>query len=530
MQTADKLVRPWVFFIIIFVVAATVRYWYSSTEMCFYTDQSRDALVAQRIISGDWQLFGPVVNGRGAIFHGVLYYYVIAPLYLLGQGNPWFVSTALSLFSIVGLIPSYFFAREFFNSRRLAYIVVFMLSVSLSSIETSASFWNLQLSIVLLPAFCFFLLKLYKHANLPNALSAGFFLGLLIQSGFSNIQWTLPYGVIWAFLLLKHRFSYLTLRNALVSGIGLLIAVSSMIAVEFLAWKRGLFAMQDSVHWLTASALSLDNVRAVVVWYFTSLVSLVAPPYELVTVFLLLLSLISLYLSKKDVRWYWMGLLLAPPIIGQLLSNSAASYILTGYESILFVFVVLVFSHLAHLLPKHLGVKQRYGLVIGLLAAFSFLNISALISDKTTNDTLACSWRASSLEELQVVDFTYMAAKGKDFSIDVLAEPYGINMKYTYLYAWYGKNKYGYTPTFIGPKQAGYITENILTESEKYAKAHFVIYEPGSYNYWFKRRAADGTVSKESQQLFYYRQPSIEKIKETKQFGELITVEYYQSQ
>lgn len=73
----------------------------------------------------------------------------------------------------------------------------------------------------------------------------------------------------------------------------------------------------------------------------------------------------------------------------------------------------------------------------------------------------------------------------------------------------------------------GYLTEGLLEEAESYSPIHFIICESGSYNYWFHLRTVDKPVTRESYDLFYYRQPAIEKIKEVKQFGESITVDYY---
>lgn len=522
-----NLFNPIAFWLLIFLLSLSLRFWYSSTELCFYTDQSRDAIVANQIIQGDWKLFGPVVNGRGAIFHGVLYYYVIAPLYALGGGSPFFVSIVLSLLSTIGLIPTYFLAKVILRTRLLPFLVVGMMSVSLSTIETSASFWNLQLSIILLPAYCLYLLKTYEHFTVLNGLITGFFLGLLVQSGFSNIQWLLPYVVVFGLALLKQpkKSRYLYILATSLLGFGL--TISSMILTELLAWKRGLFAMQDSLHWISNSGFSIKNIQSVALWYFNSMTSFLVPYFPLATAAILVLAASVIYRTRKNRRWLWLGLLLLPPIGGQLMSNSAASYVLTGYESIVYISVVLVFYQAFVLFGKNISVKIRILIATALCAAFFLSNIAMLLRDKNTNETLACVWDSGSLEELQAIDFTYDRANGQPFSIDVVAEPYGINLKYAYLYSWYGQKTYGYTPVFIGGTQTGHPTEGLLKEANSYFPIHFIVYEPGTYNYWFHRRTIGQPATLESQNLFYYRQPSIEKLRETQQFGKLIIVDYY---
>jgi len=516
-----------IFWVLIFVLALSLRYWYSSTELCFYTDQSRDAIVVKQIIQGEWKLFGPVVNGRGAVFHGVLYYYLIAPLYALGGGNPLFVSIALSLISTIALIPTYFLAKEILKSKTLAFIVIALISVSFTSIETSASFWNLQLSIIFLPIYCLFLLKMYKEMNVKHSLLAGLMLGLLIQSGFSNIQWLLPYAVVIVLLFFKQKAKGKYIKNLLISLLGLGITTSSMILVEILAWKRGLFALEDSLHWLTGAGFSLQNLQATLIWCFNSINNFLIPQFPFITLAIILIAILVIFLSRKDRSWLWLGLLLLTPIAGQLASNGAASYILTGYESIFYIFIVLIFAKVIKFLEKNTSFKNQTVLLCLIFTIFMISNIAMLQKDKISNNTLTCMLESTSLEELQAIDYTYQQANGEAFSIDVVAEPYGINTKYGYLYSWYGKNKYGYTPMFSGGSQDGYIGEGLLEEVDRHSQIHFIIYEPGTYNYWFRIRTADEPATRESLELFYYRQPPIEYLQENKEFGDLIKVDYY---
>ncbi len=521
--------KPIVWWLIIFTISLSLRYWYSSTELCFYTDQSRDAIVANQILQGELKLFGPVVSGRGAVFHGVLYYYVIAPLYALGGGNPLFVSVALSLLSTVGLIPTYYLAKKLLKNETLAFVVIGMMSFSMSSIETSASFWNLQLSIVLLPAYCLYLYQIFENTNSKNSFLTGIFLGLLVQSGFSNIQWFLPYVIVFGVLILKRSNIRKTLLHFALSLLGLVIATSSMIIVEFLAYSRGLFALEDSLHWVNGSGFSIQSLQSVLIWYFNSLTAFLIPQYSTITMLMILITGLIVYRLRNDRRWLWLGLLLLPPIGGQIASNGAASYILTGYESIFYILVVFVFSQTFYLAGKYLSVSNKRIITLLLLTFFITSNIARLQQDKISRETLACVWKATNLEELEAIRYTYERADGEPFSIDIVAEPYGINMKYGYLYTWYGQEKYEYTPVFIGDSQVGHPTEGLLEETHNYSQVHFIVYEPGSYNYWFKRRTADAPATRESQNLFYHRQPAVENLLETTQFGELIMVDYYVS-
>ena len=58
-----------------------------NNALTFGYDQARDALIAKQIISGDIKIQGPPSSAPG-LYHGVFYYYLLAPAYLIGHGSP----------------------------------------------------------------------------------------------------------------------------------------------------------------------------------------------------------------------------------------------------------------------------------------------------------------------------------------------------------------------------------------------------------------------------------------------------------
>ena len=72
----------------------------------FYYDQGRDALSIWNLWHfGNIPFIGPT-TGIAGIFRGPFYYYLIAPFYLLGKGNPIYPSVFLSVTTVIasGLI------------------------------------------------------------------------------------------------------------------------------------------------------------------------------------------------------------------------------------------------------------------------------------------------------------------------------------------------------------------------------------------------------------------------------------------
>ncbi|MBN1169253.1 glycosyltransferase family 39 protein [Candidatus Woesebacteria bacterium] len=80
--------------------------------LMFNFDQGRDALVIWDLWhKGDFFLIGPVTGLKG-IFLGPFYYYLIAPFYLLGGGNPLIPAYFLVTLSVVAVFMMYFLGKK----------------------------------------------------------------------------------------------------------------------------------------------------------------------------------------------------------------------------------------------------------------------------------------------------------------------------------------------------------------------------------------------------------------------------------
>ncbi|KKQ76413.1 MAG: hypothetical protein US97_C0009G0012, partial [Microgenomates group bacterium GW2011_GWF1_38_5] len=97
---------------IVLIAAFYIRIYRIDDLLGFYYDQGRDALVIWRLWhEGKLFLIGPV-TGLAGIFLGPFYYYLIAPLYLIGGGDPVVVSIFLAALSVVALLFLYKLGSE----------------------------------------------------------------------------------------------------------------------------------------------------------------------------------------------------------------------------------------------------------------------------------------------------------------------------------------------------------------------------------------------------------------------------------
>jgi len=78
----------------------------------FYFDQGRDAnIIWDFLYKGDLFLIGPT-TGIAGIFRGPYYYYLIAPFYWLGNGNPIWPAVFLALTSMLAVLLIYYLGKK----------------------------------------------------------------------------------------------------------------------------------------------------------------------------------------------------------------------------------------------------------------------------------------------------------------------------------------------------------------------------------------------------------------------------------
>ena len=105
----EIVTNPIVYFFlsVILLGALFVRIYRLNDLLGFYYDQGRDALVIWKLWhEGKPFLIGPV-TGLSGIFLGPFYYYLIAPLYLIGKGDPVFPAFFLAFTTVLALILLY---------------------------------------------------------------------------------------------------------------------------------------------------------------------------------------------------------------------------------------------------------------------------------------------------------------------------------------------------------------------------------------------------------------------------------------
>jgi len=121
---------------IILGVGLFLRVYRIGNTLGFYYDQGRDALTIWNLWHhGDFFLIGPT-TGIAGIFRGPYYYYLIAPFYLLGKGNPVWPSVFLSLTAVLACFLAYVLGAKI-HSRIAGLIAALISSFSFNLVMAS---------------------------------------------------------------------------------------------------------------------------------------------------------------------------------------------------------------------------------------------------------------------------------------------------------------------------------------------------------------------------------------------------------
>src|SRR3989344_4740256 len=152
-----------------------VRVYRIDQTLGFYFDQGRDAKVIWDFwYQGKMFLIGPT-TGIAGIFRGPFYYYLIAPFYLIGGGNPIYPSIFLSLTTVIAILIMYIVSARHF-SRPAGLIAATIASFSFNMVFSSKWLSNptpmMLLSMVLVTCL-FWVYEGKRWAWIAMALTAG---------------------------------------------------------------------------------------------------------------------------------------------------------------------------------------------------------------------------------------------------------------------------------------------------------------------------------------------------------------------
>lgn len=217
-----KLYTPWnLLILIILLLAFILRIYRIESLLDFHYDQGRDAKIIWDLWhSGKLFLIGPT-TGLDGIFLGPFYYYLIAPFYLIGGGNPVIPSLFLSLLVTISLFVLYLTGVEI--GGKVAGFIALIVGTFSNYLIFSGRWLSNPTPIYLTSILIFFLMvKILKNSKDYHWYLVFFLIGISLQFELASAVFYLPILLIFTIWQRKKLSTKLFLVSCLMLFITLL--------------------------------------------------------------------------------------------------------------------------------------------------------------------------------------------------------------------------------------------------------------------------------------------------------------------
>lgn len=424
---------------------------YDFNSITFGYDQARDAIVSYNLWKGDLKILGPTSDISG-LHHGILYWYIISPLYFLSNLNVYVVKLFLILTSLSVIPLTYIISKSIFQNKTIALFSAFITTVSFEFILYSHWLSNPALAVI---TICLSFLFLWKYVN---GYRWGLFFTFFFWALSVHFEIFLLYELaVFAIILLIYKKIKPSdiLFSLLIAGFVLSPFLLAEIKFQLTA-SKGILSF--FTHYSQSRGQTLGEMaeravgKATFIPYYNVLSSMGA---SFAIIFLLTVSGAYFSIFKKDKKIAFLLIWLLFP----------ATLFFVGSTNIYFAFIgsavpfCILFSYFTYNLIVS---KKLYGVFAILITFILSGNIILLTQNAGKGEDLFSVQGGMVLnKEQEAIDWMYEQAHGKPFRINTITNPLFVNTTWTYLFDWYGQQKYGYMPFYWGYPQNGRVGEEI---------------------------------------------------------------------
>lgn len=446
----------------IVILAFSLRILYiPSGAVSFHYDMARDAFEALQIWHGDLKIQGPPTSTPG-LYHGPLYYYLLAPFYGLGGGDPRVVAVFFSLINALVAAPVMFLARDLFKSDKWAILSGIFFVFSFESTQYGPWISN-PAPAVLTVALFFLFLRLWQKGK-----TYGLYLAVLMAALSVQFQFFLIY-LLFLIPVFGYLFKIKTIFKQKINSIFITTVGLSSFFVAALKFGNLQNLLGGFFNIATAGAIDFrPQFGEVLVNYLNKYSELFIYNFFPNSVFLggvLALAVLPILKNQKIILFYLFSNL---PIF--IFGGHTNTYANVGLAAAAIFSVVALLIKIYKVNKAFVYVFITLSLMSNLFTIFKY-NPEGGVILVIPNDMVLKN-------ELSLIDETYQKAPGQPFSINTLTLPLWTNTTWAYLYSWYGREKYGYLPKFLGHDQIGLLGEEALERVDQPLAKTFFIVEP----------------------------------------------------
>lgn len=441
----------------------------------FWFDQARDAVIVQELLHGDLKLQGPSASGTNdQIYHGVMYYYLLASFYWLLQGNPFLVTLVLSsIVSFAFVFPIYFLVKSLMKDKRIALLSTIFISFNIENLSLGVWLSNPIITLITIPCFYLFLWYVFFQEKKQYLFFLIVSLALSNQAAVWTLYLFIPLGLSYFYLALKKKKLFLFSANQFfMAGVLYLILVFSMILTQWKLWRLGIFNFKDSKLLMEHSQNNFHLFKQVINLYIEKVTRLFWKKQTTISLLIFITSLVYFWRQLNQKLKYFLLIWFSAIGMFLLIKPHGSVHLLIGME----IVILLPFSYIIGKL-----IKQKRWRILGIFLAvlFVLLHFRQMQIYKKDNYYLyGVQQGATFSDELAVIDKMYELADYGPFTFSSFTNPYSYNTTWAYLFKWYGESRHGYVPQFFGPEQEGFFGGKLLKMAAQITPNHFTIYEP----------------------------------------------------
>lgn len=424
------------------IAAFVIRVFRIDQTLGFYYDQGRDASVIWDLIyKGKLFLIGPT-TGLPGVFRGPYYYYLIAPFYWLGNGNPIWPYVFLTFTTVLAIALIYYLGKKIQDRTTgviAAVIAAFSFNIFLASRWLSNPTPMLLLSLILVWG----MIKVTEGKRWTWSIIATVAGLSLFSFGSSGEFFYLPALAIFLVWQWKNRPN---LKN-LVLSIFLFILTFAPLVLFDLRHQNILLNNLFGTFGVGSGSFgvpTLDFIKSRTAAYFGIFTNKIFQSSSNLNSIALVITGISFlaFLPKlfKNSKTKIILLLLGSAVLGLYFYRGnygiLYDYYMTGYYLIFILLFAIVLGQIW---------KYRIGKIfIAVFFILFFMNNIPHIRGRM-NDECNVSESICLLNQKQAIDWIYEDAGNRDFNVDVYVPPV-IPYAYNYLFTWLGTTKYEKMP------------------------------------------------------------------------------------
>ncbi|QQG43619.1 MAG: glycosyltransferase family 39 protein [Candidatus Daviesbacteria bacterium] len=448
----------------IFLLALILRWLYFPDNIYIGFDQARDLTVAQEILQGHLKVLGPPSAASDKLFPGPLVYYVHAAVFFLFGPSPLATAIFYKIYQALGVVLVFLIGKIIFE-KKIGLLAALFYGISYEQSQYSLFLSHQPLAILPVLVFYWGLSKLIFEKDQRGLIIALGGLGLAIQFHYVFIL-LLP---ILLLIVIFHRPHQLKFKNIFLAGVIFLLAISTYIIAEIKFGFRftstilsiGQHSSKIYPEWVlfTINRFFHDNILAD--YKITPLIAL-----------LFLGALIYFFVQKQyKEKIIFLMLWFAGGLIPYLLAGTPSYYYSVGAPVSLLIFTSFLIWKIS---DKNLALTLMISFLIIGSNLYQIINLNKF----GPNKDFIIQPGMLLTDQIKVLDYTYEKSKGENFAVNGLTIPLNVNTTWSYLFEWYGENKYNYLPVWAGAAAGFPGNLKIETNRSNLPKIRFTIIEP----------------------------------------------------